>query len=49
MKSLCHVIHVFFFSSAVKPTVVDVDIFVNSIGPVSSINMASQPFYPLLL
>lgn len=39
----------FFPPSTVKPTVVDVDIFVNSIGPVSSINMVSQPFHPLLL
>lgn len=50
-KSLS-VIHVFlfllvvFFLSTVKPTVVDVDIFVNSIGPVSSINMVSPPFHP---
>lgn len=51
-KSLS-VIHVFYFSfgcffflSTVKPTVVDVDIFVNSIGPVSSINMVSPPFHP---
>ncbi|PWA14372.1 hypothetical protein CCH79_00011117 [Gambusia affinis] len=37
------------WSQNVKPTVIDVDIFVNSIGPVSSINMKSfnlpwQPF-----
>lgn len=31
-------------SPAVKPTVIDVDIYVNSIGPVSSINMVSQTF-----
>lgn len=40
-----------FFPSTVKPTVIDVDIFVNSIGPVSSINMVS-PFtvfiFPIL-
>ncbi len=30
------------FFPTVKPTVIDVDIFVNSIGPVSSINMVSQ-------
>lgn len=30
-----------FFFSTVKPTVIDVDIYVNSIGPVSSINMVS--------
>lgn len=28
-----------YFSPTVKPTVIDVDIYVNSIGPVSSINM----------
>lgn len=32
----------FFFFSTVKPTVIDVDIYVNSIGPVSSINMVSD-------
>lgn len=31
-----------FFFSTVKPTVIDVDIYVNSIGPVSSINMVSD-------
>lgn len=35
----------FSFFSTVKPTVIDVDIFVNSIGPVSSINMVSQSFF----
>lgn len=37
---VCKIILIFFFST-VKPTVIDVDIYVNSIGPVSSINMVS--------
>lgn len=36
---LSHVLTRVRFLSAVKPTVIDVDIYVNSIGPVSSINM----------
>lgn len=32
------------FFSTVKPTVIDVDIYVNSIGPVSSINMVRNYF-----
>lgn len=33
------------FFSTVKPTVIDVDIYVNSIGPVSSINMVRNDFF----
>lgn len=33
------------FFSTVKPTVIDVDIYVNSIGPVSSINMVRHYYF----
>lgn len=36
------------FFSTVKPTVIDVDIYVNSIGPVSSINMVRSDFFFLI-
>lgn len=37
----CHHSLVFLLALAVKPTVIDVGIYVNSIGPVSSIDMVS--------
>lgn len=45
-RGLSHVLTRVRSLSAVKPTVIDVDISVNSIGPVSSINMVRPSFSP---
>lgn len=43
-RPLWHSVNALVFFSTVKPTVIDVDIYVNSIGPVSSINMVRSSF-----
>lgn len=47
--NMCSYNHSLFFllALAVKPTVIDVGIYVNSIGPVSSIDMVSESIHSL--